>query len=306
MQWKPPSFSLRQVQYALAVAETAGFGKAAKLCHVSQPALSAQVAQLESALGMVLFERSNNAVRILPGVQGLLERMRTLVADAGALQRAAEQVADPLSGTLRIGVIPTISPYLVPLLVGPMRKAFPKLRPIWMEQRTPVIRRELSDGTLDAALVALEAEYGAIDHEVLGTDSFLFAAARGHRLTRKTAPLPLSSLKDEDLLLLEEGHCLRDQVQSFCHGLHEHDAGVRATSLTTLAQMVAGGLGVTFLPRLAVAQENAHGRLACRAFAAPEPARTVALVWRHHSAWASPMHQIAEVMRKASVDVLRS
>ena len=115
---------------------------------------------------------------------------------------------------------------------------------------------------------------------MLGTDAFLFAAARGHRLTRKTTPLPLSSLQDEDLLLLDEGHCLRDQVHSFCHGLREHDAGVRATSLTTLAQMVADGLGVTFLPRLAVAHENAHGRLACRPFAEPAPARTIVLIWR--------------------------
>jgi LysR family transcriptional regulator, hydrogen peroxide-inducible genes activator len=304
MQWTPPSFSLRQVQYALAVAETAGFGKAAKLCHVSQPALSAQVAQLEEALGVVLFERSSSAIRTRPGAQGLLERMRMLVADAAALQRAATQVADPLAGQLRIGVIPTISPYLVPLLVGPVREAFPKLRPIWMEQPTPVIRRALHDGSLDAALVALEAEYGTVDHEVLGTDSFLFAAPKGHRLGRGRAPLSISCLKHEDVLLLEDGHCMRDQVQSFCQELHEHDAGVRATSLTTLAQMVAGGLGVTLLPQLAVAQENAHGRLSCRTFAEPAPARTIVLVWRRHSAWAEPMREISEVMRRAAEGVL--
>ncbi len=304
MHWNPHPFSLRQLQYALAVAQTEGFRKAAEVCHVSQPSLSAQVAQLESALGVTLFDRGSGAARALPGTHQLLERMRNLLVDAEALQLAARQVVDPLSGPLRIGVIPTLSPYLVPLVVGPVRKAFPKLRPLWMEQKTPQIRSALIEGSLDAALVALEADYGEVDSQVLGTDDFVFAAQKGHPLTRKSGPLNLESMKDEEVLLLEEGHCLRDQALSFCHGLREHDAGVRATSLTTLAQMVAGGAGVTFLPQLALAQENPHGRLAWRRLAAPAPSRTIALIWRRKSAWTEPMQAVAKVLREAVAGLL--
>lgn len=306
MHWSPHPFTLRQLQYALAVAQTEGFRKAAEVCHVSQPSLSTQVAQLEDVLGVTLFERGSGGVRALPGTQQLLERMRNLLVDAEALQLAARQVSEPLSGSLRIGVIPTLSPYLVPLVVGPMRKAFPKLQPLWIEQKTPAIRTGLAEGHLNAALVALEADYGEVDSEILGTDLFVFAAHKGHPLTRKTGPISLSSLKEEQVLLLEEGHCLRDQALSFCHGLREHDAGVRATSLTTLAQMVAGGAGVTFLPSLALDQENPHGRIAWRALAAPAPSRTIALIWRRRSAWTGPMGEVAKVLGAAVRPLLTS
>ena len=304
MHWNPHSFSLRQLQYALAVAQTRGFRKAAELCHVSQPSLSAQIAQLESALGITLFDRGGNEVRNLPGTEQLLSRMQSLLVDAEAVQVVAQQMTNPLAGPLRIGVIPTLSPYLVPLLVAPVRKAFPQLRPLWIEQKTPVIRRELEEGSLDCALVALEAEYGEVEHHVLGIDPFIFAAPVGHPLTRKQSPLPLAAMKGEDVLLLEDGHCLRDQTLSFCHDLKEHDAGVRATSLTTLAQMVASGTGVTVLPKLALAQENAHGRLAWRTFATPAPSRTIVLIWRPRSAWTAPMQTIADVLKKAVAGVL--
>ncbi len=299
MHWSPHPFTLRQLQYALAVAQTEGFRKAAEVCHVSQPSLSAQVAQLEDVLGVTLFDRGNGGARALPGTAQLLERMRDLLVDAEALQLAARRLGDPLSGSLRIAVIPTLSPYLVPHAVGPMRKAFAKLQPLWIEQKTPAIRTGLAEGHLDAALVALEADYGEVDHEILGTDLFVFAAHKGHPLARKTTPLSLSSLKEEQVLLLEDGHCLRDQALSFCHGLREHDAGVRATSLTTLAQMVAGGLGVTFLPSLALAQENAHGRLGWRSLAEQSPSRTIGLIWRRRSSWTGPMQEIATVLRAA-------
>ena len=299
MHWNPHPYSLRQLQYALAVFETGGFRKAAQRCHVSQPSLSAQLASLEQALGVTLFERGKGTVRPLPGTQRLLERMRALLVDSEELSIEARQVADPLGGPLKIGVIPTLSPYLVPLLVEPVRRAFPKLQPLWVEEKTPAIRRDLDAGSLDCALVALEAEYGEVEHEVLGVDPFVFAARKGHRLTLKRGPLDLSAVRDEDLLLLEDGHCLRDQARSFCHGLRERDVGVRATSLTTLAQMVAGGAGVTFLPQLALEQENPHGRLAFRTLIAPVPSRTVALIWRPRSAWTAPMSEVAAVLRAA-------
>ena len=135
---------------------------------------------------------------------------------------------------------------------------------------------------------------------MLGTDAFVFAARKGHPLMKKTGPMSLDAIRNEDVLLLEEGHCLRSQTLSFCHGLREHDAGVRATSLTTLAQMVAGGAGVTFLPQLALAQENPHGKLAWRALEAPIPSRTIALIWRKRSAWTEPMREVAKVLRAAA------
>ena len=139
---------------------------------------------------------------------------------------------------------------------------------------------------------------------MLGTDALVFAAQKGHPLTRKSGPLSLSSMQDEEVLLLEEGHCLRSQALSFCRGLREHDAGVRATSLNTLAQMVAGGAGVTFLPQLALAQENPQGRLAWRTLAAPVPSRTIGLIWRTTTARSNPMRAIAKVLRTALAQTL--
>jgi LysR family hydrogen peroxide-inducible transcriptional activator len=273
----PHSFTLRQLQYVVAVADAAHFGRAAKACHVSQPSLSAQVAQVEDALGVRLFERDRRGVLTTPAGVEVVARARQLLVDADALAEAAKRSVDPLAGPLRLGVIPTISPYLLPNLTPALRRAFPQLRPLWVEERTPTLMRQLHAGDLDAALVALEAELGDVEHVAIATDPFVLAARRNDPLAEGRA-VERAELKDAEVLLLDDGHCFRDQALSFCTRVKAREAEFRATSLTTLAQMVAGGSGVTLLPQLAVKTEAARARLKVRPFASPAPARTIALV----------------------------
>lgn len=291
-------FTLRQLQYVVAVADAAHFGRAAKACHVSQPSLSAQVGQVEDALGVRLFERDRRGVLTTPAGVEVVARARQLLVDADALAEAAKRSVDPLAGPLRLGVIPTISPYLLPNLTPVLRRAFPQLRPLWVEERTPTLMRQLHAGDLDAALVALEAELGDVEHVAIATDPFVLAARRNDPLAEGRA-VERAELKDAEVLLLDDGHCFRDQALSFCTRVKAREAEFRATSLTTLAQMVAGGSGVTLLPQLAVKTEAVRARLKVRPFASPAPARTIALVWRPRSALGAPLHRLGALMREA-------
>jgi LysR family hydrogen peroxide-inducible transcriptional activator len=302
MNFAPTAWSLRQLQYAVAVEEMGGFRRAAERCRVSQPALSAQLALLEEALGAQIFERGARRLLVTAAGRLLLDQAREVLRAAEALSEAAERLGDPLTASLRIGVIPTLSPYLVPELVGPLRQAFPSLRLIWREERTNELRALLEAGELDAALVALESELGDVEAEPLGRDVFLLALPREHPLAAARGLVRLEQLAGQPLLLLEDGHCLRDQTLNFC-GHKAAESGVRATSLSTLAQMVAGGAGITILPRLALAAENRHERLAIRPFI-QAPFRTVALVWRSRSPLSAAFRKLAKAMRAALPEAL--
>ncbi len=295
----PHTFTLRQLQYAVAVADELSFRKAAARCHVSQPSLSAQLGQLEAALGMRLFERDRR--RVLPTGQGraLLERMRRLLLEADDLVEVARRVGDPLTGTLRIGVIPTISPYLLPRVAPRLRAAFPKLALEWLEDRTSALIAGLGAGTLDAALLALEADIGDVESAVIATDPFVLAAPPTHPLGKRAAPASTAELRGAEVLLLDDGHCFRDQALEVCAGARAQELGFRATSLSTLVQMVAGGAGVTLLPALAVPTEVARAKLRVRSFARPAPHRTIALVWRKRSPLAPALGEVAAVVRDA-------
>ncbi|HKE17684.1 MAG TPA: LysR substrate-binding domain-containing protein [Kofleriaceae bacterium] len=299
MNLAPHPFTLRQLQYAVAVADTLSFHRAAARCRVSQPSLSAQLAQLEGALGVQLFERDRR--RVLPTAAGLqlIERARRILVEADDLIEESRRVGDPLAGTLRIGVIPTISPYLLPHLTPVLRERYPKLATLWIEDKTDVLVRRLAAGELDAAILALEADVGHVDHEVIAPDAFVLATPPGHPLGSSRKPATLAELKGTKVLLLDDGHCFRDQALSFCEKAGTEELEFRATSLPTLAQMVASGAGITLLPVLALDAEARPAGLRTRRFIDPAPHRTIALVWRPRSPLAGPLRQLAAAMRAA-------
>lgn len=292
-------FTLRQIQYAIAVADSLSFRRAAERCHVSQPSLSAQIAELEGALGVPLFERDRRRVLVTPAAKELLERGRRLLVEADDLAAAARRAGDPFAGTLRIGVIPTISPYLLPSITPALRGAYPLLTTVWVEDKTAALVRALEDGALDAALLALEAELGDVEHEVVADDPFVLATGPDDPLGTSSSPAKPSELRRAQVLLLDDGHCFRDQALAYCAGARAEELAFRATSLTTLAQMVAGGVGVTLLPQLAVPTEAQRARLNVRVFANPVPRRTIALVWRRRSPLATALKRVASTIRDA-------
>jgi LysR family hydrogen peroxide-inducible transcriptional activator len=295
----PHPFSLRQLQYAVAVAEARGFRAAAERCHVSQPSLSAQIAQLEAALGARLFERDRRRVLVTTAGEELLGYARRVLAEAGALVAAAERAGDPLSGTLRIGVIPTVSAYLLPDVVPALRLGFPRLVVLWDEEKTAVLLQEVREGRLEAALLALVPGMDDLERELVAEDPFVLAGPPEHPLVRSGRPAKLSELEGEKLLLLEDGHCLRDQALAICSAGGAQEAGFRATSLPTLIQMVAGGAGLTLLPSLSLDVESRRGDLALRRFEAPAPSRTLVLAWRKQYPRSAALRKVAEALRGA-------
>jgi LysR family hydrogen peroxide-inducible transcriptional activator len=303
MNYNAHPFSLRQLQYVVAVADNLSFRKAAEVCHVSQPSLSAQLAQLEDALGVRLFERDRRRVLLTSAGALLVDRARRLLVDTDQLVDAAKRAGDALAGTLNVGVIPTIAPYLLPSVTPAVRKKYPSLKLLWTEDKTDVLIRSLEMGTLDAAVVALEAKLGGnIESETIARDPFVLVTAADHRLGVKGKPLSAADLRGEDVLLLDEGHCFREQALSFCESARAHELEFRATSLPTLVQMVAGGAGVTLLPKLALATETSRSDLRVRTFSDPAPNRTLALVWRKLSPLQPALHALAGTLREAYPD----
>jgi LysR family hydrogen peroxide-inducible transcriptional activator len=291
--------TLRQLQYAVAVAEAKNFRRAAALCHVAQPSLSAQLAALEDALGVRLFERDRRRVLVTPAGDEVLLRARRILVETDDLLEAAKRATDPLAGTLRIGVIPTISPYLLPAVVPAIRKRFPKLEVLWIEDKTSTLVEKLQGGQLDGALLALEAEIGELEREVVARDPFLLAAPRGHAMARSRNPVRVSEMRQAPVLLLDDGHCFREQALSYCSAARADELDFRATSLSTLTQMVAAGAGVTLLPALAVPTEARRSDVVVRELAAPVPHRTIAMVWRPRSALADALRAVGAAIRDA-------
>jgi LysR family hydrogen peroxide-inducible transcriptional activator len=293
----PPPATLRQLQYAVAIAEARNFHRAAVLCHVSQPSLSAQLAELERALGVRLFERDRKQVLLTEAGRELVDRARRVLLEVADLVDAAARFGDPLSGTLRFGVIPTISPYLLPEVVPVLRRRFPRLALQWVEDKTASLVALVRGGGLDAAVLALEADLGDLERDVIGRDPFVVVAPRLHPLGRSSGAVSLEDLRGSPVLLLDDGHCFRDQALAVCSAAEAQEPGFRATSLSTLAQMVAGGGGITLLPRLAVRAENRRAKLVVRRFVDPAPYRTLALAWRRRSPLAPALAQVAAALR---------
>jgi LysR family hydrogen peroxide-inducible transcriptional activator len=288
--------SVRQLQYVVAVADTLGFHRAAAKCHVSQPALSAQIQQVESVLGVALFERGSRRVLVTAAGRDVVARARRILLELDELLMAARRAREPLTGTLRIAVIPTVAPYLLPEVAPTVAARYPKLALHYREEKTPDIVRLLRDGSIDAGIVALEADLGDCAHAELGTDEFVAALPKGHPLAKKKS-LSLSDLEDALVLLLEEGHCFRSQALALCEKARARECPFRATSLATLAQMVSGGVGVTLLPALSVPVENRRGQLEIRHLGKPSPSRTIALIWRPRAPFADGLAELAQALR---------
>lgn len=299
MSYAPHPFTLRQLQYVVAVADTKSFRGAAAACHVSQPSLSSQIAQVESALGVTLFERDRRGVLLTAAGSELVERARGVLRHADDLVTKSQQYVDPLSGTLRIGLIPTISPYILAEVAPLLRKAFPRLTLVYREDKTSVLVDQLEQGNLDAAVLALEANLGDLVHEPIVEDPFMLAVARTHRLADRKKPVSLSDLEGENVLLLDDGHCLREQALSFCQRAKAEELEFRATSLATLCQMVAGGAGVTLLPTLAVPIENRRGNVTVLPFSRPKPGRHIVLAFRPATPSKETLIAVASTIRRA-------
>jgi LysR family hydrogen peroxide-inducible transcriptional activator len=293
--------SPQQLRYLAALADTGHFGRAAGRCGVTQSTLSAGLLALERQLGAAILDRSaGKRVVFTPLGRELVERARTALSALEALAEAAHAARAPLSGPLRLGVIPTIGPFLLPRLMPALRSAFPKLRLFLREDLTGNLADELAAGRLDLLLLALPAP-APIEVETLelARDEFLAALPASHMLAAESR-IPVAALSAERLLLLEDGHCLRDQALAVC-GLHAaRNDGFAATSLHTLAHMVAGGLGVTLLPRLAVSAGVAEGaELELRPLAGGGAWRTLGLLWRANSPRAEDYRALAPVIAAA-------
>ncbi len=290
-------FTLRQLQYAVAVADELSFRRAAARCRVAQPSLSAQIAQLEDALGARLFERDHKRVFLTAAGRELIERARSLLVSADDLAQSAKRASDPLAGSLRVGVIPTISPYLLPIAAPKLRARFPRLKIVWWEDKTAVLVAALEMGELDAALLALDGTMSELAHEVIAIDPFLLAMPHGHPLAVGHAPVANADLRRDDVLLLDDGHCFRDQALEVCSLARARESELRATSLATLVQMVAGGAGITLLPALSARTEAKSAGLTTRPIASASARRTIALVWRKHSPPEGALREIAKLVR---------
>lgn len=295
--------TLRQLRYLVTVAETLHFGQAAEQCHVTQSTLSAGIADLEALLGVVLLERkSRRKVLLTPLGEDLVRRARSILADAEALADAAQAGTHPLAGDLRLGVIPTIGPYALPRALPAVRRAYPDLRLYLREEQTARILDDLAAGRLDCGVLALPFDIGDLEIMPLWQEDVVVALPTTHPLAKGSARLTNDDLSKVELLLLEDGHCLRGHALQACRldGREDNEA-FQATSLNTLVQMVANGLGVTLLPRSAVPVEVAAGLgVAVREVEGADAARTAALVWRPGSPRARDFRLLGEVLRSAA------
>jgi LysR family hydrogen peroxide-inducible transcriptional activator len=267
-----------------AVAEKHHFGSAATALGVSQSTLSQSLSALEAGLGTHLVERSTRRVRVTREGMQLLPLAQTVVEAADAFTAANAGTSDPLQGTLRLGMIPTVAPYILPAVLAGLANRLPALTLRVIEDQTERLLSALRGGALDAALIALPADTGGITEVPIYEEDFLLAVPPGHPLSGKRR-VPASALADLPLLLLDEGHCLRDQALDVCQkaGVRAELADTRAASLATAVQCVTGGLGVTLIPQSAAPVEAARSQLGLAQFAAPRPGRRIGLVFRSSS-----------------------
>ena len=288
--------TLKQLRYFVALCETRHFGRAAERCAVSQPALSMQIQELESILGLVLIERRRGGVYLTKQGDEIAAMARDITTATQDLIDFARHGSKPLVGTLRLGVIPSIAPYLLPQMLPALRAQYPLLQLSLRETQTAHLIDELLDGDLDILLLALPIDHGGIKTLKAFDDTFLLAvpAKKGDTSTR-VRPKDIAAA---DLLLLEEGHCLRDQILKYCEGLGPiATTGLGATSLTTIIEMVANGYGVTLLPEMSTPGENDDDRVRLLQFGEPVPKRTVGLAWRAGSTRSGDAAALSDLLR---------
>ncbi|MEN9822206.1 MAG: hypothetical protein RLZ04_632 [Actinomycetota bacterium] len=298
--------NLGDLRYLVAVADHRHFGRAAEACFVSQPTLSTQIKKLERELGVDLFERHPRQVLLTSAGERILEHARSVLAETDTIRDVARRARNPEGGTLRIGVFPTLGPYLLPHIVPVVHERFPDLELLLVEEKTEVILRMLAEGKLDVGVLAQPVGLPPLDELPMFEEEFLLAVPVDHPLAATTSDLAdLTVLEGETVLLLADGHCLRDQALSVCQlaGASER-AGFRATSLETLRQMVAAGVGITLLPALSVhAPVPEYAGIRLLRFSSPPPSRRIALYSRSTSAYRGFLPEIAQLVRDTSASL---
>ena len=288
--------NLRDLKYLLALADHKHFGRAAAACFVSQPTLSTQIKKLEEELGVSLVERAPRKVMLTPAGRDAAERARRIVAEVEQMKEGARRSQDPEAGTVRLGIFPTLGPYLLPHVIPRIRERFPNLELLLVEEKSDVLRARLHEGKLDAALLALPVHDDQLHSEFLFEEPFLLAVPGSHPLAQRDS-LSLGELSEQKLLLLEDGHCLREQALEVCRlsGANEKSE-FRATSLETLRQMVAANVGITLLPMLAIKPPVARSpNIHLLDFSDSHPSRRIALLWRRSSAMGDFLHELSQI-----------
>lgn len=289
--------TLKQLRYFEALARHRHFGRAAEACAVSQPALSLQMKELEAIFGAPLIERNARDIRLSGLGEQLLTRTREILRAVDELEDLARMAQGPLSGRLRLGIIPTVAPYLLPSLIQHLAEHYPDLDVRPRETITQTLIRDLKDGQLDVAIVALPTSEPSLHEELLFDEEFVLVRPLSDR--GRPVPRP-EELREMRLLLLEEGHCFRDQAISFCN-LTPRTRGelMEGSSLSTLVQMVAAGIGVTLVPEIALPIECDPGRVAVARLPNPKPKRQIGMVWRLSNPLADTLRQIAELLQSS-------
>ena len=296
MSW--PSF--QQLRYLVAIADAGSFGAAADDEFVSQPALSSQIKELEKKLGVTLFERSARGAMLTSTGESVVERARVVLREMNDLVETTKHDGNQLRGRIGLGVIPTLAPYVLPDVVRTFMSEHVDAELHIHELQTSHLLESLRHGEIDFGLLALPLGSDEFATTAIGIDKFVLAIPESHSLAKGKSPVKLEVLRGERVILLEEGHCLRDQVTQICQLAFSEPSEVQATSMATLAQMVAAGLGVTLLPECAVAVEAGPGRgIATRKFAGESPSRTIGLVWRKSSPFAGAFSNLAAVLQRS-------
>ena len=291
--------NIRDLQYIIAVAETRHFGKAAERCFVSQPTLSGPIKKLEEELGVAVFERTNRSVEVTPVGESILTHARQVMEQVDAIQQVAIASRDPLSGPLRLGAIPTISPYLMPLILSPLKKQHPQMKLVLSEEMTDILVARLLNHEIDAALLATDVEEQGLAGIALYDEPFWVAYPRKHPFYAKDK-VTLRDLDSENLLLLSEGHCLASQAMDVCHIKDRQQgemADLRAASLETLIQLVRAGSGVTLVPALAMQGAWATGSgVVAQPLKIANASRRVSLVYRESYPRVAALEALADII----------
>lgn len=294
--------NIRDLHYILAVADTRHFGRAAERCFVSQPTLSGQIKKLEDHLEVTIFERTNRSVEITPIGESILAHARLLLEQAEAIEQVARAHQDPLSGPLRIGAVPTLSPYLMPLILVPLKRRYPRLKLVLSEELTEALISRLRQHELDAVLIATPIEDSDLEQMPLFDEPFWLAHPRDHILYAKDE-ISQRDLGEIELLLLSEGHCLTHQVMEVCRSAerprHSEMADLRASSLETLLQLVGAGFGCTLVPALAIRGGwMTDSGIIARRLELPDAHRTISLVYRRTFPRQPALKAFANVIRE--------
>ena len=292
--------NLRDLRYLVALAEHRHFGRAAEASFVSQPTLSTQIKKLETELGIDLIERNPRQILLTDAGSIIVERAKKVLADIDDIRRIADQARDPESGSIRLGLFPTLAPYLLPHVVATLHDRFPRLEVLLVEEKTDELLARLRAGELDAAVLALPVGDDSLHCEPLFSEDFVLAVPSTDPVAQSAGPIDASILATEPVLLLEEGHCLRDQALEVCRSAGAAElGGFRATSLETMRQMVAAGVGVTLLPALSTqAPIPQSPDVTIIPLAQPVPSRRIAMCWRPTTVHRELLPKVAEVLHQ--------